>query len=160
MKEHRFDPTIHHRQSMRLPTHNYASNGAYFITICLEEPQPLLKNPELRTTMEETWIALPQRFPSIKLDEFIIMPDHIHFIVWLQPNKESHPSLGRVVGAYKSLTGRAALNYLRTKGESCGNQFWQRGYYDHVIRNEADLEEKRTYIRNNPIKEDLKHNRL
>ncbi len=160
MKQQQFDPTNHHRRSIRLPTYDYTSNGAYFVTICLEEPQPLLKSPELRTILEETWNTLPQRFPSIILDEFIIMPDHIHFIVWLHPNKESHPTLGGVVGAYKSLTGRAALKYLRTKGLICSNQFWQRGYYEHVIQNESDLQEKRTYIRNNPIKDDLKHNRL
>ena len=110
--------------------------------------------------MEETWNDLPQRFPTIALDEFIIMPDHIHFIVWLHPNEESHPTLGRVVGAYKSLTGRAALTYLRTKGLICGQHFWQRDFYEHVIRNEADLQEKRVYIRNNPMKDDLKHHRL
>ena len=160
MKEHHFDPTLHHRRSLRLPGYNYATEGAYFITICLDEPQPLLLNPELRTIVEETWNTLPQRFPSIALDEFIIMPDHIHFIVWLHPNKESYPTLGRVVGAYKSLTGRAALKYLRTKELICDKHFWQRDYYVHVIRNEADLHEKRLYIRNNPIKDDLKQNRL
>jgi putative transposase len=160
LKEHHFDPTLHHRRSLRLPGYNYATEGAYFITICLDEPQPLLLNPELRTIVEETWNTLPQRFPSIALDEFIIMPDHIHFIVWLHPNKESYPTLGRVVGAYKSLTGRAALKYLRTKELICDKHFWQRDYYDHVIRNEADLHEKRLYIRNNPIKDDLKQNRL
>ena len=80
------------------------------------------------------------------------MPDHIHFIVWLHPNKESHPTLGRVVGAYKSLTGRAALNYLRTKGLMCGHHFWQRDFYEHVIRNEEDLKLTREYILNNPLK--------
>ncbi len=84
MKEHHFDPTLHHRRSLRLPGYNYAAEGAYFITICLDEPQPLLLNPELHAIMEETWNALPQRFPTIALDEFIIMPDHLHFIVWLQ----------------------------------------------------------------------------
>jgi REP element-mobilizing transposase RayT len=160
LKENHFDPTLHHRRSLRLPGYNYAAKGAYFITICLDEPQPLLLNPELRAIVEETWNALPQRFPTIALDEFIIMPDHLHFIVWLHPNKESHPALGRVVGAYKSLTARAALTYLRTKGLMCGHRFWQRNFHEHVIRNEADLQEKRVYIRNNPIKDDLKHHRL
>jgi putative transposase len=88
------------------------------------------------------------------------MPDHMHFIIRLRPNGANCPTLGDVVGAYKSLTGRAALNYLRMNEQICCNQFWQRDFYDHVIRNEADLQEKRTYIRNNPIKDDLKHNRL
>jgi len=110
--------------------------------------------------VEETWNAWPQRFPTIALDECIIMPDHLHFIVWLHPHEESHPTLGRVVGAYKSLTGSAAITYLRTTGLMCGQHFWQRDFYEHVIRNEVDLQEKRVYIRNNPIKDDLKNHRL
>ncbi len=160
MNDHHFDPTLHHRRSLRLPGYNYSAEGAYFITICLDEPQPLLLNPELRAMVEETWNALPQRFPTIELDEFVIMPDHIHFLVWFHPTKESRPTLGRVVGAFKSLTGRAALTYLRSNGLRCGQHFWQRDFYEHVIRNEADLQEKRLYIRNNPIKDDLKHQRL
>lgn len=160
MKKHHFDPAIHGRRSVRLPNFNYASNSAYFVTICLQERQPLLENPELRKILEKNWNALPQRFPAVTLDEYIIMPDHMHFIIWLHPDGESHPKLGDVMKAYKSLTGRAALNYLRKNEQICRNHFWQRSYYDHVIRNEADLQEKRTYIRNNPIKDDLKHHRI
>ena len=160
MKKHHFDPAIHGRRSVRLPNFNYASNSAYFVTISLQERQPLLENSELRKILEENWNALPQRFPAVTLDEFIIMPDHIHFIIWLHPDGDRHPELGDVMKAYKSLTGRAALNYLRMNEQINRNQFWQRGYYDHVIRNEADLQEKRAYIRNNPIKDNLKHNRV
>lgn len=113
----------------------------------------------LRTIVEETWNALPQRFPGIALDEFVMMADHIHFIIWLHPSETSRPTLGDVVGAFKSLTGRAALKYLKGQGSSCMDQFWQRDFYDHVIRDETDLEQKRTYIRDNPSKEDLKNQR-
>ena len=157
-KQH-YDPTLHYRRSLRLRHYDYSSDGAYFVTICLQERQPHLENPTLSTTMEETWNALPQRFPGIALDEFVMMPDHIHFILWLHPGETSHPTLGDVVGAFKSLTGRAALKYLRGQGPSCIDQFWQRDFYDHVIRDETDLEQKRTYIRNNPNKEDLKNQR-
>ncbi len=84
------------------------------------------------------------------------MPDHLHFIIWLHPEGTIRPTLGEVVRAFKSLTGRAALAYLRTQESIGRKRFWQQDFYDHVIRNEADLEEKITYIRNNPIKEDLK----
>ena len=159
MDKQHFDPTIHRRRSIRLPGYDYASEGAYFVTICVQERQQFLKNPVLRTMMEETWNALPQRFPGITLDEFVMMPDHIHFIVWLHPTKTSRPTLGDVVGAYKSLTGRAALAYLRTQESICRDEFWQRDFYDHIIRDETDLEEKIIYMRNNPVKEDLKHQR-
>jgi REP element-mobilizing transposase RayT len=145
---------------MRLPAYDYSLNGAYFVTICLQEREPLLMSPELHKILEDTWNTLPQRFPSVALDDFIIMPDHVHFIIWLTPHEGSCPTLGDVVGAYKSLTGRASLQHLRMERQVHTNQFWQRDYYEHVIRNEFELQEKREYIRNNPIKEDLKRNRL
>jgi putative transposase len=80
------------------------------------------------------------------------MPDHVHFILWLCPNRASHPLLGNVVGAYKSITARAALQYLRTQGQISGNHLWQRDYYEHVIRNEEDLYQTREYILSNPLK--------
>lgn len=160
LKQQHYDPAIHNRRSVRQPAYDYSSDGAYFVTICLQERQPLLESPELRQILEDIWTSLPQRFPGILLDEFIIMPDHMHFIIWLHPEGENRPALGDVVRAYKSLTGRAALNYLRMQKQICGNHFWQRSYYYHVIRSESELNEKRTYIRNNPIKEDLKNNRI
>ncbi len=112
MNRQRYDPAIHQRQSLRLPTYDYSSSGAYFVTICLHERQPLLEHAELRAILEDSWQRLPERFPGITLDEFVIMPDHIHFIVWLAPHAQSRPTLSKVVGTYKSLTGRAALMYL------------------------------------------------
>ena len=81
MKKHYFDPTIHGRKSVRLPHYDYSLPGPYFVTVCLDERQPLLAIPEVRKILEGNWHALPQRYPGIKLDEFIIMPDHIHLFV-------------------------------------------------------------------------------
>ena len=116
MKKQYFDPTIHGRRSVRLPHYDYSLPGPYFVTVCLDDRRPLLAVPEVRKIVEENWQALPQRFPGIKLDEFIIMPNHIHFILWLNPQPEYRPTLGQVVGAYKSLTARSALEYLRATG--------------------------------------------
>jgi putative transposase len=82
------------------------------------------------------------------------MPDHVHFILWLRPSAENCPTLGRIVCAYKSLIGRAALSHLRTLGDICGDHFWQRDYYDHIISNKAELQEIRKYIRDNPYKQE------
>ena len=153
MDKHRLDPKLPVRRSNRLPFYDYSSNGAYFVTICLyDRHQPVLKQPDISKVLEETWYALPQRFSSVALDHFILMPDHVHFILWLRPDRESHPSLGNVVGAYKSITARAALSYLRMQGQIFSNHFWQRDYYEHVIRNEEDLNQTREYILNNPLK--------
>ncbi len=84
------------------------------------------------------------------------MPNHVHFILWLTSDTKEGLTLSDIVGAYKSLTGRATLSYLRSKGRSCGSQFWQRSFTDRVLRNEKEVEQKRAYIRNNPMKERLK----
>jgi putative transposase len=153
-----YNPSNHNRQSTRLPTYDYSTDGAYFVTICLQERKPLLEKAEIHTILEENWNALPQRFPGVRLDDFVIMPDHIHLILWLTSQEGNVPTLGQVVGAYKSLTGRASLEYLRMQEPILvsGNQFWQRGYYEHVIRSEFELQQKRAYIRDNPLKEELK----
>ncbi len=147
----------YHRRSIRLKGYDYSREGAYFVTLCLYGREPYLEMPQMRALVEEIWLALPQQFPTIELDEFIIMPDHIHFILWLHPNQKHHPTLGNIVGAYKSLTARATLAHLRTLGDICGEHFWQRDFYDYIIPSKAELQKIRTYIRHNPTKNDPLH---
>jgi putative transposase len=140
------------RQSLRLPKHNYAWTGAYFVTTCVEGREPLFETPELRAILEDTWLALPERFPGITLDEFVIMPDHVHFIVLLDDSVENAPTLGDVMKAYKSLTTVAWLRHIKTAGLECSGQIWQSRYFDRVIRDTQELEQIRQYIRDNPSK--------
>ncbi len=151
------DPDRPNRQSMRLPTYDYTSAGAYFVTICADQRKPLFEQPELHRCLVETWQRLPDRFPGITLDEFVVMPDHVHFILWLDGPGENAPLLSRVVGAYKSLTTVAWLNYHKARGIRCSQHLWQKGYYDHVIRNDQDLELTRQYIIDNPAKKQEGH---
>ncbi len=104
MARRRFNPDIHHRKSLRFSGRDYSWSGIYYVTICAEYRDPIFEIPELRQILEENWQALPKRFPGVTLDEFIIMPDHVHFILWLDSAREDPPTLGDVVGAYKSLT--------------------------------------------------------
>src|SRR5713101_6558081 len=96
--------TRYTRKSLRLPKHNYGWTGTYFVTLRAAEPGTIFEIPALHTILLETWEALPGRFPNVTLDEFVIMPDHVHFIIQLEGNIEKAPTLGRVIGAYKSLT--------------------------------------------------------
>ena len=146
-----YDPEKHHRRSLRLKGYDYSQPGAYFVTICLQGHEPYLEMPEVSHIVEAIWEAFPKRFPTIELDEYIVMSDHIHFILHLHPNHKHRPTLSTIVNAYKSLTARAVLNHLRNLGDICGNHFWQARFYDHVISNEAELLTIRSYIRNNPI---------
>jgi putative transposase len=142
----------HHRRSLRLPKHDYTWTGAYFVTICANGSEPIFEIPELRNILLETWKALPLRFPGVTLDEFVIMPDHVHFIIWLNGIVENAPMLGSVVGAYKSLTIVAWLRHIEAARMECPGLFWQRDYFERCIHEKGELEQTRLYIRNNPIK--------
>ena len=147
-----YDVMKYLRRSNRLKGYDYSRPGAYFVTMCLYGREPYLEIPAVRAIAEGTWNALPQRFPTIYLDEFVVMSDHVHFILWLRPDAYNRPPLSRIVGAYKSLTARAALAHLRTLGDICGDHFWQRDFYDHIITHKAELHEIRHYICENPYK--------
>ncbi len=140
------------RRSLRLPKHNYSWTGAYFVTIRAALPEPLFDIPELRAILVKTWNELGVRFPSITQDEFIVMPDHVHFIVLLDDTVENPPKLSGIVQVYKSITTVAWLNHLKTTELQCPGRFWQRNYFERVIRDAQELDNTRQYIRNNPIK--------
>ena len=151
--KHRVDPTLYTRRSSnRLPSYDYRSTGAYFITLCSNDRQPAFKIPLISAALIENWHDLPQRFPGVTLDEFVIMPDHVHGILWLDGDRKSPPTLGKVVGAFKSLVTVAWRNYHKELGIQCTSHLWHRDYFEHVIRNEEDLRLTREYIVNNPLK--------
>ncbi len=154
MARPRYNPDIHHRRNLRTSHHDYTSTGIYFVTICAEHRDPLFEIPELRQILEETWQALPKRFPGVTLDEFVIMPDHVHFILWLDNAREDPPHLGDVVGAYKSLTTVAWLRQIKAAGLMCPGRFWQGNYHDHLILDNEELKQTRQYIRTNPMRKE------
>ncbi|MDQ2716001.1 MAG: transposase [Chloroflexota bacterium] len=143
------------RHSLRLPDRDYTWGGAYFVTMRACRPEPLFEIPELHAILMETWQALPERFPHVTLDEFVIMPDHIHCIIWLHNTEEKLPPLTVVIGAYKSLAAVAWLRHIRSNNMECSAQIWQRSFHERAIRF-GELEDTRQYIRDNPIKLKLK----
>ena len=88
----KYNPDIHHRRSIRLREYDYAGAGAYFVTVCAHERQCLFGGiregvmtlNEAGMIVESVWQALPDRFPQIVLDEFVVMPNHFHGIVVIQ----------------------------------------------------------------------------
>jgi len=146
----------YHRKSLRLKTHNYGWSGTYFVTICANQDEPIFETPELRTILTETWESLPNRFMGAILDEFVIMPDHVHLIISLEGNVEKPTTLSAVMGAYKSLTTVAWIKHIRATGLECQGIIWQVRFYERRIRDTQELEQTRLYIRNNPIKLKLK----
>ena len=138
------------RRSQRLSQHNYEWSASYFVTIRGAHHEPVFEMQELHTILEEVWTALPQRFPHVKLDEFVIMPDHMHGILHFHVTANNAPSLGRVIGAYKSITTVTWFDYVKAHTISWSGYLWQRNYHEHILRDAEDLAEKRRYIRENP----------
>ena len=155
-----------HRKQLRLPEFDYGSPGAYFVTVCTADRRETLA--EIRrgdpcgrpdVMLSELGAVAESVFPKVEIlygvtfDCTVIMPDHIHFILFLPERRATArvaPTLGQIVGAYKSIVANEWRN-MRPAGEITG-KLWQRNFYEHVIRNETDLEETRRYIADNPSK--------
>ncbi|MEA5594175.1 transposase [Rivularia sp. UHCC 0363] len=162
-----YNPKIHHRRSIRLKSYDYTQEGAYFITICTKNKQCIfgdIKQGEIKLNSlgmiaYNCWQEIPQHFPHIKLDIFVIMPNHIHGILWINQtiSKEDKPrqygkmvagSIPCVIRSYKSAVTRQINQICNQKSIS---PVWQRNFYENINRNEESLESIRKYILNNPL---------
>ena len=145
-------------------TSDYASPGAYFVTITTNNRESVLGSlnetsgidlSDAGRMIQEWWNKLPVKFPSASLDAHATMPDHLHGIVLLRCTsaEESGPaiSLSRVIQWFKTMTTSEYFRRVQNDGWArVDGRLWQRGFYDHVIRSERDLEEIRGYIEGNP----------
>ena len=149
------------RRTIRIAHYDYATPGYYFITICAHLKKchfgdirhGNLVATQLGEIVSDTWISLPQLHPSIGLDEWVLMPNHLHGILFIQEtgSKEATIPLGQIICTYKSrvtTNTRRTLNFPDIK-------IWQRNYWERVIRNESELSDIREYIQNNPAKWEL-----
>ncbi len=146
------------RKSLRLKNYDYLQQGLYFITICIHQKLCLLgrvNNDEMFPNaaglmLESCWYDMSKRFVSVRLDEFVLMPNHFHGIIELT---EKDVSLGEVVGAFKSITTNKYIRGVKENNwRPFVNKFWQRNYYEHVIRNEYSYQQISEYIKYNPAK--------
>ena len=163
----KYDPFKHHRKSIRYDGWDYRTPGYYFVTICSHQRQNLFDNTDFRQIAEQCWQDLPEYKSNshIALDEWVVMPNHVHGLLWLQTWPESivaepehktgftHAqagSVGVIVGNYKSQVTRRINNLCKQLGASV----WQRGYWDRIVRNETELNRIRQYIIDNPSRWD------
>ena len=219
------DEKIRLRRSLRLKDYDYASAGAYFVTVCTHDRQCLFGEivasemtlNEIGQIAQDQWHQLPKRFENIELDAFIVMPDHIHGVIFIidqsrvgvprglppvagftpaqdgngQPDigqpDVGQPDIGQpdigqpdigqpdigqpdigqpdigqpqglplrgtigdIVGTYKSLVAHECLKIYKANNEFMG-KLWQRNYYEHIIRDEFELNKIRMYIEGNPL---------
>ncbi len=164
-------PRQHHRRSIRLPTFDYSQAGAYFITIVCQGSESLLGDivggdvllsPYGEITRDE-WCRTPSMRTEVDLDEFVVMPNHLHGIVIIKdlerfdrdvgahgraPLRRRPRSLGSFMAGFKAATTRR-INRVR---QTPRQRVWQRNYYERVIRDEAELARIRRYIAENPTR--------
>ena len=154
-----YNPDIHHRRSIRLRDYDYASDGAYFVTLCTFDRGCYFDEfPQLRKIIDNEWNSLSSRFSGIDLDEYIVMPNHFHGIIILRrdtPCGYPEAALGEMVGAFKSLCVLSWLEVIKAENINAKGKFWQNNYYEHVIRSEDELHRIRQYIVDNPVKWEL-----
>ncbi len=162
--EYRDGPRVHRRRSARLPGYDYARVGAYFVTICTQDRVCLfgqiadgaMSVNDAGAMIVRHWEQIPQRFPTVTVDEFVVMPNHIHgVLVFAAPPVEATwpvAPLGRVIGAVKSETTVAyGRRVVANRWPAFRGRLWQRNYYEHVIRGDEALGRIRKYIRDNPL---------
>ena len=170
-----YNPEIHHRRTIRLQEYDYSSDGLYFVTICVHEHRSLLVSIKDDTMhlndagkmVQEWFYRCEEHFPDIKCLEMVIMPNHFHCI-WqivgadrcVCPQNDSKTILGehagsplhRVVQWFKTMTTNAYIKGIKQHGwKPFNTRFWQRNYYEHIIRNQQGYEEIAAYIIENPI---------
>jgi REP element-mobilizing transposase RayT len=100
---------------------------------------------ELGMIVPQTWDDLPTHYHGMDLDAFIVMPNHIHGIIILADEPEKHHTIPEILRGFKTFSARRVNKHTGKRGG-----LWQRGYYEHVIRNEKALDRIRDYIADNP----------
>lgn len=170
-----------HRRSIRLREFDYTQPGAYFITICSEGKlatfghisEGIVTLTRAGQIVQRCWLALPRLFPFVELDEYVVMPNHMHGNLFIvegptgapsakpdsaltaysknapfirTPHGTSSGSICAVIQNFKSVSTRRVNRLNGTPGVP----LWQRNYYEHIIRNDESLNDIRQYIIDNP----------
>ena len=153
------------RKPTRLKNFDYSSAGAYFVTICIRDRMNILSEiavgeglapPEITVKLKpcgevvkEQLQLIEARFPSVTIEDYVIMPDHIHAVIFLQKKAggaSPSPTLDDVVCAFKSLTSRSCKQKFGIE------KMFQRSSAEHIVRDRDDYETRRNYIYENPMR--------
>jgi REP element-mobilizing transposase RayT len=145
------------RKPNRLRNYDYSNDGMYFVTVCTHEKQCLLWTDgacpktatdvplsEIGIVTRDAILSIPTHYPGVTVEQYVVMPNHVHILVGIsnvERATRSAPALSRVIGQWKRYVSKLA-----------GRPIWQRSFYDHIIRGEADYQEIQNYIEQNPAK--------
>ncbi|EDZ90018.1 transposase [Francisella tularensis] len=165
------------RKNLRLKHYDYSSDGAYFVTICVNNRECLfgdiiggeiiLNNAGLM--VQNCYFELENKFKNIHCGEFVVMPNHFHCVIHLyneinvgvnlcvdpklEKGEHAGTPLHRIIQWFKTMTTNAYIDSVKTKNwQPFYKRLWQRNYYEHIIRNEQSYFEICQYIRDNPQK--------
>lgn len=156
------------RKIPRLREYDYRQSGVYVVTICVHERRSAfgkIENGIMRLHLfgriaQERWFAIPQHHRGVTLDEFVVMPNHIHGILFIENEapptvdeeanlrhfgKPQSGSLSAIIGSFKS-----GVSKRIGEARQCPTRVWQERFWEHIIRDEHDLQNQRAYILNNP----------
>jgi len=172
--------SLQNRRSLRLREYDYRATGAYFVTVCTKDRLSLfgeidhgnMVRNEFGDIVVACWSDLPHHFPKIQLDCFIVMPNHIHGLIDITEKLFENPvgaqhaapvpgttvrnsprnvqpgSLAAIVRSFKAASARR----INLSSGAPGATIWQRNYYEHVVRDDSELQRVREYIVNNPAR--------
>ncbi len=176
------------RRSIRLKGYDYSQSGAYFLTICSQNRECLFGDiingemipNEAGRMVKMVWNEIPSCYPSINVDAFVVMPNHIHGIIFIvgagpracpdsgQSRADGQPQNGQpqgvaptlslpdVVHRFKTMTTKRYTDGVKQNGwPRFEGKLWRRNYYEHIIRDERELNRIREYIVNNPAQWDM-----
>ncbi len=166
----KYNPKIHQRKSIRLKTHDYSGGGLYFVTICAHREYINTTNdkpfdaPSTQALIKERMQITEDKCPSMHWEESVIMPDHFHALIRMQPG--GNISLGNVIGGFKSAVSRHIHIRMNSVGARvCPAQterarqaiaptdpirIWHRNYYEMIVRTKDAENNIRRYICMNP----------
>ncbi len=162
------------RKSIRLKDYDYSQNGAYFVTICTHNRECLFgdivgaDSISARTCdsisarmIDEIFVKTINEHKHVFCTKYVIMPNHFHAIIVIErADIESAPTLPQIVQSFKRYS---TIEYIKMVKRGALPPFdkhiWQRGYYEHIIRNEKCYNDIWNYIDNNPLlwKQDCSH---
>ena len=175
----KFDPQKHHRQSIRIKDYDYTQAGAYFVTMVTDHRNGLFGSIQNGAVMlsdfgqiaDDCWRAIPEHFPAVELGAYVIMPNHVHGVIVIRDDESATVRAVRRGSIYRAPTDNIEQFGKPTKGslstiirtykaavtrrigrEHNPTGIWQRNYYEHIIRDDKDLQRITDYIHANPLR--------
>jgi putative transposase len=161
------------RKQNRLKDYDYSRNGCYFVTICTDNRKEIFGNianskiilNKYDRIARNSWLDIPNHHKNVKLDVFVVMPNHIHGILIIDNPVGNGPAcssikypktdnLSTVIGSYKSAVSKQINQLKNIKFK------WQKSFHDHITRTDKSLDNIRKYIINNPAKWDRDENNI